>query len=35
MDSDIEISHILITPEVTDKMTDDEKKKAERPQEVI
>lgn len=29
MDSDIEISHILITPEVTDKMTDDEKKKAE------
>lgn len=26
---DIEISHILITPDVTDKMTDDEKKKAE------
>ena len=29
MENDIEVSHILITPQVTDKMTDDEKKKAE------
>ncbi len=29
MENDIEVSHILITPQVTDKMNDDEKKKAE------
>ncbi len=29
MENDIEVSHILITPQVTDKMTDDEKEKAE------
>lgn len=29
MKPDIEVSHILITPQVTDKMSDDEKKKAE------
>ena len=35
MENDIEVSHILITPQVTDKMNDDEKKKAETVKEVV
>ena len=35
MENDIEVSHILITPQVTDKMTDDEKKKAETEAETL